>query len=301
MINLRYHIVSLVAVFLALGVGIIVGSTVIDQTLVERLQTQTDNLRDRQAQLRADNDALTKQLGYWEKFGHAVVPPLVEDKLAGNTATIVFQTGVDGRVVDEILEALAQAGVSKPARVELTSKWNPTDQAARRDLAAVIGLPADDAELFRSAGRVLGERLAGSADARSAADLLRRLGDAGFARLGDLPRGPGFPVPGSLMVLIPSGREDSRAVQTEMILPLVRAIAGRRPVVVGEGLGAAESLCERVRGDDIGNRVATVDHADTAPGQLSLVWALRTLIDRGEAVHYGVRRGANSVAPDVGS
>src|SRR3954454_15161459 len=40
MINFRFHIVSLIAVFLALGLGILVGSTVIDQKIVNRLDAE---------------------------------------------------------------------------------------------------------------------------------------------------------------------------------------------------------------------------------------------------------------------
>ena len=45
MINFRFHLVSLIAVFLALGLGILVGSTVIDQKIVNRLDTEIDSVR----------------------------------------------------------------------------------------------------------------------------------------------------------------------------------------------------------------------------------------------------------------
>ena len=41
MINLRYHIVSLAAAFLAFGLGILAGTTVISDRLVEQLQGNT--------------------------------------------------------------------------------------------------------------------------------------------------------------------------------------------------------------------------------------------------------------------
>ena len=42
MINLRYHIVSIVAVFLALGIGLALGSTFVDSILVNELKAQVD-------------------------------------------------------------------------------------------------------------------------------------------------------------------------------------------------------------------------------------------------------------------
>ena len=37
MISFRYHLVTIVAVFLALGLGVLAGTTVLDQALVDRL------------------------------------------------------------------------------------------------------------------------------------------------------------------------------------------------------------------------------------------------------------------------
>ena len=48
MIDFRYHIVSLVAVFLALGVGIVLGSGPLDEQIQGALQTQTNDLRGQQ-------------------------------------------------------------------------------------------------------------------------------------------------------------------------------------------------------------------------------------------------------------
>jgi hypothetical protein len=302
MINLRYHIVSLVAVFLALGVGIIVGSTVIDQTLVERLQAQTNGLRNRQSQLRADNDALSKQLGFWGRFGSTIVPPLVRGKLKGESVTLVVWAGSDGTVLDGVASALEEAGAGKPARVELTARWNLAGENDRRDLLDVIGGGAQpDAKIFETAGRAIGQRLAVRADTRASSDLLRRLDRAGFVRLADVS-GTLFPAPRTLVVVVPSGKQEAGTDQAGLVVPLVRALIGVHPVAVAEGLSSSESLAEKIRGDgSLNTRVCTVDHIDTAPGRLSLVWALRQLLDGGEALHFGVRRGATGVAPDLGT
>ena len=44
MLNLRYHVVSLVAVFLALGIGVIMGATVIDRVTVDQLRNRLDSV-----------------------------------------------------------------------------------------------------------------------------------------------------------------------------------------------------------------------------------------------------------------
>ena len=45
MINLRYHIVSVVAVFLALGIGLALGSTFVDSILVNELEDQVNEFK----------------------------------------------------------------------------------------------------------------------------------------------------------------------------------------------------------------------------------------------------------------
>ena len=56
MINLRYHVVSLVAVFLALGIGVIMGATVIDRVTVDQVRNQLKSVERSVGQTRRDND-----------------------------------------------------------------------------------------------------------------------------------------------------------------------------------------------------------------------------------------------------
>ncbi|MBV8234224.1 MAG: copper transporter, partial [Acidimicrobiia bacterium] len=56
MLNLRYHVVSLVAVFLAIGIGVIMGVTVIKSGIVDQLQKRLDSVEASDRQTRKDND-----------------------------------------------------------------------------------------------------------------------------------------------------------------------------------------------------------------------------------------------------
>ena len=67
MVNLRYHIVSLTAVFLALGLGILAGTTVIDQQVVSGLKSNTAALRDDLDRVRANVSDLQRQLEVWDR------------------------------------------------------------------------------------------------------------------------------------------------------------------------------------------------------------------------------------------
>ena len=59
MINLRYHIVSVVAVFLALGIGLALGSTFVDSILVNELEDQVNEFKlDRDEAIRIKDQAV---------------------------------------------------------------------------------------------------------------------------------------------------------------------------------------------------------------------------------------------------
>ena len=300
MINFRYHVVSLVAIFLALGVGIIMGSTVIDQGIVNQLRRDSSDFAKRNSELRAANDDLNRRLEFWDGFGSALVPQLVRSKLPRRTFTLVLQEGVDGHAVDLLSDTLVQAGAAKPARLTLTKKWMLTDDTAKSQLALITGGPAADrVALLKDAGTKLGARLGSGGDPRADGDLVRRLDGAGFVRLDNVARGT-FPAPGSIVVALAVGDPEQAPKVDDLLVPLVQALAANRLTAVGEPLGATDSLTDKVRDDrDLAARVPTVDHADTAPGRLSFVWALRNLVDGRVASHYGVHRGTDGVAPDV--
>src|SRR5438093_4579124 len=160
MINLRYHIVSLVAVFLALGLGILMGSTVIDQGIVSRLKVQTNALEKNLDAQRAQNDALTRQQGLWESFAREALARFTRGRLTGRTVTLVVEADADAGMIGGITQAVDEAGAVVEGRVNLTDKWNLKDETTRRQLALGLGIPVAGADdlLGDAAGR-LGGRL----------------------------------------------------------------------------------------------------------------------------------------------
>ena len=71
-INLRYHIVSITAVFLALGIGITLGSTFIGRETLDRIDQNVKSARAERDRVRAENADLRKQLGALQKHGESL-------------------------------------------------------------------------------------------------------------------------------------------------------------------------------------------------------------------------------------
>jgi len=99
MINLRYHIVSLVAVFLALAIGVIAGTTVINDQVVKGLERSDKTLRDSLKTQQNANSTLKSELNLWETWGGSVAKQIEKDELKGKTVVLLLSNGVDGKIV----------------------------------------------------------------------------------------------------------------------------------------------------------------------------------------------------------
>ena len=59
MINFRFHIVSLIAIFLALALGIVIGAGVIDRGIVDTLDNRINNIEAKADRIQLQNDILS--------------------------------------------------------------------------------------------------------------------------------------------------------------------------------------------------------------------------------------------------
>src|SRR5215213_10131101 len=99
MINLRYHIVSLVAVFLALGMGILVGTTVIDRVTVEALSAKLDDVRGSVGAIEGQNRQLADQVKIGRDFADQARDLAVRGGLKDVPVLVVAVAGVDRKPV----------------------------------------------------------------------------------------------------------------------------------------------------------------------------------------------------------
>jgi hypothetical protein len=129
-ISFRYHIVTIVAVFLALAIGLLAGSAFVQPELVDQLQAQTDQLRE---DLRARDQTLTEvraEVAALDGFADATLPYLTSDRLAGTQVVVVSQEDVEDAVLGQTQRALVESGAEVlavlSARNEPRSSGVPT-------------------------------------------------------------------------------------------------------------------------------------------------------------------------------
>lgn len=297
MISFRYHVVSLVAVFVALAIGVIAGTTVIDQELIDTLRSQRLNDQRNLGQERATNDTLRAQLSVWDAFGRAELAPLVRDKLSGREVVIAAVGQLPAGMLDAVRTTLTDAGARAATRIDFTARWSLPDDAARQALTTAVGSSGDPPTLVTEALEKLATRLRSSeAIGTGDADVVRALEGAGFIALDD-EDAQAFPPRGAAFVVLWPGTRDARP-DAVFGASVARALATARTTSVAEPVAAAASVTDRVTGDgDLAPIIPTVDHVDTMPGRYALVLALAARLGGEPAQHFGTRRRTAGVVP----
>lgn len=311
MINFRFHLVSLIAVFLALALGVVMGATVIDQAIVDSLNTRIDDVRDEANAQRSENSDLRRELDRLRAYVEGTDDFAVAGRLDGVSIAVLALRGVDGDAVTRPLELAQLAGAAAPGVLWLEEKWLLPDDESIQQLADVLGAPGDDPTTLREAAlAALGERLA-AGSAPLGTDLLITLVEAGFVSfevVGD-ESDDEFPLtswPGTdARVLLVDGT-DSNVEMNAMVEPATRAfVASELPLVVGEVFREHEDGPDRgsrlaaVRGDDsLKEAVSTVDDLELAEGRVTVVLALADL-GRGVVGQYGYGAGADRSLPEA--
>jgi Copper transport outer membrane protein, MctB len=314
-INLRYHIVSLVAVFLALAIGVVVGSTALQEGTVSVLRATSNGLIRQSQEERARNQLLQGEVDGYKQFGTAVLPSLVRDKLEGQSVVLLDTDRVDDRTRKPVEDALKAARADLDGRVTFASdRLGLAAEGDRTALAGLLGTDQDDPEALRQAlvGR-LAERLTGPArlpreGAAQAKDVLTGLDQANFLadlRLTDQSMRDGtvpFPRSGTIFVVIGPTDNPTLLDPRLFLVPLTERLSGRSsaPVVGVEAAApGAPSWVEVLRDDQsITDRVSTVDDVDRVPGQFALVEAVSRRLRNEPTGQYGFKRGATGLLPE---
>jgi hypothetical protein len=292
MVSFRFHLVSLVAVFLALGLGVLAGTTVINQSLVRGLKEQTADFERRVDQAEA-------QLGTLTRFGEEVMPYLIADRLAGVEVVIVSQEGTDEGAIAASRGALERAGADMLGLLTVSDRMALADESSRTDLAAIVELSAaedPDALAAEAAGLMASELAFGTVSADVLPELIRQE----FVLVGGREAGDSVlrSLDGDEAVVLVAGGPDRPVVDPgRFLVPLIEdLVEDGAPVAAAEGLETRYPFVTLLRDDGaVANQIATQDNVDQMPGQVGLVLAVEDVL-AGTAGHYGVK-GVDQVIP----
>lgn len=167
MIDFRYHLVSTIAVFLALTVGLVLGSTMLQDPLLDTLESETAELRGQSADLRTERD-VSEQVGNGaDEMVDAAAGDMLKGRLLDMGVVAVAAPGADEGTLASLERRVEQADGQMVGRVDLADGFLAQDNATFVDELSVQVSPAAE-ELsggpHTKAGTELGRALAVQGD-----------------------------------------------------------------------------------------------------------------------------------------
>jgi copper transport outer membrane protein MctB len=336
MINFRFHIVSLTAVLLAFGIGLLLGTAFFDDATVNFLRGQLDDLESDLTNAESDNRDLQGELNGLNEEDLALDQHLGErvlaDQLDGDPVLLIAPNDVQNDLVERSADAIQQAGADYLGAWRLTDRLVLDDTEEVDDLAGALDEDGDDVERLREtlasqlaqvlgaatdpAGSTQAEGIVGAAAQPSEPALLTRLREAGFVDY-DLAEDAGsdqvlLPQEG-LRILVVTG-QDAAVPDADVLAPTLAQLAADGPVPLVATMPTAadeqpeddsdvepSTLLPAILDDEsLSERVSTVDDLDRVAGRIAVVLALQDADPAGPAVgHYGLGDGADSLLPPV--
>lgn len=281
MFDMRYHIASLVAVFLALTVGLLLGSLIADTgVLAKRQEKLVDSIRGDINKINEANVTLRTEVKELQGFQDEVLPIAIRNRLVDRKVMIVAMRDGQEDTVNGIKKALETAGAQVYPLNIGTAGLNFADKnlvTRLGDKFGVVNVQGGDFE------RLFWPRLAAElAGGQTSPALIAELTAMSLIKID-----PGALPVDNIVVLAPAdkkaGSRDALLLEALLQIDSVRVI----------GVETSDTKPSRMAAYKLRD-VSTIDDIQTVPGKISLVYLLE---NREVTAHYGSKATSDRLMP----
>jgi hypothetical protein len=307
-ISLRSHAISLAAVFLALAVGVALGSGLLSDTVLSGLRDDKQELQNQIDGLTDQKNALNEKLSAAGEFDSQMSPRILHDSIAGKSVAVFRTPDAEDDDVDALTRMVEQAGGTVTGTVSLTEEFVDANSAEK--LLSVVNSPIVPAGAQLSttsvdqgsqAGDLLGITVLINRDPRVPAvndqqrdTVLTALRDTGFLTYADR-----VGAANTALLVTGGGLGDDAGNKGATVARFAAGLAphGSGTVIAGRDGAASGTAAVAVTRSDpaLTSSVSTIDDVDAASGRITTVLALQDLINGGRPGQYGDGQGATSV------
>ncbi|GGL20264.1 copper transporter [Mangrovihabitans endophyticus] len=310
MINFRYHVVSLTAVFLALAIGLVVGTAALNGPVADSLKDRVDALSKDNGNYRDQANQYLEELNRAQDFATQLAPTVLSGTLTGRRLALVVLPSAGDGAADGVTAMLKTAGARITTTLTVQDKFfDPAQEYELLDLAnqasaptvPAAGLPLNSDGVETSSALLALALLQRSpqVDAEDLTAVLTAYEKPGYIAVGDNP------VAGAEATVVVSGLppvDSDAAKKSHDAVTVTTQFAKDRPVVVaGNGIGDGNLISE-VRGDPfLVKKISTVDNVSTEQGHLATAMTVVQRLVRGKVGQYGLSTGATSLVPQPAS
>lgn len=309
MISLRSHAISLAAVFLALAIGVVLGSGLLSDTLLSGLRDEKQDLQAQINGLTDEKNALNEKLSAADDFDAQMAGRIVGNALRDKSVVVFRTPDADDGDVDSVGRIIGQAGGTVTATLELTQEFVDANSAEK--LRTVVGssvLPAGTqlsttlVDQGSQAGDLLGIALLTPRDPaaprvndQQRETVLASLRETGFLSYPDGAIGAAD----AAVIVTGAGLGDDAGNQGATVARFAAGLAphGSGVVVAGrDGSATGTAAVAVIRSDpSLNSLVSTVDDIGAESGRITAVLGIQELAAGGKPGQYGVGQGATAV------
>lgn len=286
LINIKYLVITVISIFLALGIGILVGVQMdSEEIIVEQQEITLQKMEEKFSELNQTNEELKNQIQKLsdanqlsETYIKNIFPDYIKGKLAGMHVVVVETSG--DYVYTEMRQALKTAGADVVSISFDNDKLFNMTEEDESELMAYFKLTSKE-NIIPAIVKNVSDAAYGKANKENLAFLIEK---------GILYVSGNLETPANYVVIAGGSSRDEGDNRYEAIdIPLIRELKKYSLPVIGvETTDAKISYIEMYKKQNI----STVDNVDTIIGQTSLI-----LVMTGKEGHYGVKNSANSLMP----
>lgn len=310
MISLRQHALSLAAVFLALAVGVVLGSGFLSDTLLSSLRDEKKDLNTQISGLNDQKNVLNEKLSAANNFDTQLAGRIVHDALAGKSVVVFRTPDAKDDDVAAVSKFIGQSGGTVTGTVSLTQEFVEANSAEK--LQTVVNssvLPAGQqlstklVDQGSQAGDLMGIALLANpnpavppVDDTQRNTVLAALRDTGFITY---QASDHMGAANAALVVTGGALPQDAGNQGASVARFSAALAphGSGTLLAGRDGSATGGAAVAVARADAGlnSAISTVDDVDAAPGRITAVLGLHDLLGGGHAGQYGTGHGATSI------
>lgn len=326
MIDFRYHVVSIIAVFLALTVGLVLGASFLSSAQIDILKGQITNANNAKSGLENQNRTLDTQKKQLQDYIDETKDNLVANQLYNDYVVVVRAAGSDQGSVESVLALAKQASATITADVTINPAF--TDPTSADQLATLLldyaptgqSLAGDDT--VTQAMDLLSEALTVQAGAGPnttppssvapttmtpewSIKTLKAFRDIGVITVTVMPNAASMTKPTAAFIAAPGKVAPDAETLAYVTLAQALRASGVGPVVGGTAVAAGEggTIAAVLNNATTARTVSTVDDMDQTAGQVAVVFVLyqESANPQAAAGHYGTTGSTDGLLPKLPS
>ena len=286
-INIKYYVMTIIAIFLAIGIGIFIGimldgqDLIVEQQqqLVGQLQSEFDQIKEIQDNQQARIDTLTQEKDRNMKFIDKVYPEIIKNKCTG-LDVVIIETN-ENYSYFSLSDSFVKAGANSVTNLLIKDRFFLTDKEVALGIAKSLELPSLSIEeiqrelvLFLSQALIQGQY--------EKIELLKELALIDYLEP--------LQIPMDNIILAGGNVTEDKTRLNRIDLSLIDAIrANTIPVFAVEKTSVSFSGIQEFKKA----RVSTIDNVDTLIGKVSMI-----MVISGQEGHFGEKVTAEDLMPE---